>query len=187
MRRGLSVWLLIVNMSLSLTLTGFGQDSAEKKEERAPDTPAEQPKKDADTPAVALRQFLTSMTAHDEEKLKSVAMPDDDLDILLEGEKPTAATLARMQLAMTLSPMKRLKVGDEIKLPGGRTLKIDETRVNRTRQSITAMGSPIPFDVQLIEEKWKVNPQPLIAARKAAKKAMEQNKQREAAENEAGK
>ena len=82
--------------------------------------------------------------------------------------------------------MKRLKAGDEIKLPGGRTLKIDETRVNKTRQSITAMGSPNPFDVQLIEGKWKVNPQPLIAARKAAKKAMEQNKQREAAEKEAG-
>lgn len=183
----LSVGMLTSIMLFSLNAVGFGQEAAEKKEEKAPDTPAQQPKKDENTPEGALTKFLIAMTAHDKDGLKSVAIPHDELDLLFVGEKPTASTLAGFHFALALSPMKRLKVGDEIKLPGGRSLVMDKTRVNETRQALTAIGAPIPFDVLMIDGKWKVDAGPVIAARKAAKKAIENNKKREAEKAEAGK
>ena len=44
MRAGLSVWALVAAMLLNLTIAGFCEDSSGKKDEKAPDAPADVPK-----------------------------------------------------------------------------------------------------------------------------------------------
>jgi hypothetical protein len=83
--------------------------------------------------------------------------------------------MAREQIAST--PLARLQVGDEVKIPGGKTLTLDESHINENRQQLMPAGSPLPMTVARQDGKWKVDASPIIASRKAAAKARAQQGQ----------
>jgi hypothetical protein len=120
------------------------------------------------TPESALRAFLFSVVSGDATVLKRVATPDKDIDWLLGGQRPPAPVVKQMKAHFDSMPIRAYKIGDEVTLPDGDKLVFDESRINANRAMLTFPDNPVPFELVRVQGKWKVNPAPLIAARKAA-------------------
>jgi hypothetical protein len=87
---------------------------------------------------------------------------------LLGGEQPPQRLLKQIKQAFEIMPIKRLKIGDKVDLPGGRTMTVDESRVNENRLLLQMERDPLPWTLVKRKGAWKVDPSPVIAARKAA-------------------
>ena len=73
-------------------------------------------------------------------------------------------------MAAASAPIQQLKVGETVTMPGGKTLTVDDSMVNEDTAMLTMQGNPIPFTLKRGDAGWKVDPAPMIAARKAAAK-----------------
>jgi len=122
----------------------------------------------AATPEIALNGFLVAMIDADEAGVRAMALPHPDLSLLWKGQCPPPGQRALMKSMFDAKNFRSLKVGDEVRLPGGKTLVLTADRVNETRQSIAVAHLPIPFIVLKVGKRWKVDASPIIAARKAA-------------------
>ena len=115
-----------------------------------------------------MRNFLLAMLEGDEQELRKWSLPHKDLDLLLGGQRPPQEVLKQIKQAFETTPIKRLKVGDKVELPGGRTIAVDKSRVNENRQLLQMERDPLPWTLVKKKGAWKVDPSPVIAARKAA-------------------
>jgi hypothetical protein len=125
------------------------------------------PEQASETEAV-LKRFLTALLTHDEGELRATSIADPDLAILLEGTPTPASGIEGEKNAIAAGKFRHLKVGDEVKLPGGANLVLDNTHVNANQEQIVWNNGPIPFILEKKRDGWKVNAAPLVVARKAA-------------------
>jgi hypothetical protein len=125
-------------------------------------------------PEATLAAFMVAVMTCDKEKIEQLILPNPESSILAEGQPmpPAAAIAARLYFA-ALS-YQRFKVGDTVNLPGGRTLLVTDRLVNADSQFITFSDNPVPFLLVRKDGIWKVDPGPLIAARKGAARARKQ-------------
>lgn len=162
-----------------LALTAFAsvslacsQDQS-NPEAKSTDPPSQTAAEEAGGPESVLRQFLSSMSAGDSDSIKVLALPNDDIAMLWTGDKPSAVVIETMQKFYRTAEIKRLKVGDQFKLPNGKTMVFDASHINDKRQQLSLPGWPLPFILVKTEKLWQVDASPVITARKIAKAAKE--------------
>lgn len=139
---------------------------------------AEVVKPEPSEPEVAAREFLLAMLSGDEAAVRRWSLPHAEIAMLWSSPAPPEAIAQARQYAEQLS-FTRLQVGDVIQLPGGKTLTLDETHVNENRAQLMAPDAPIPFILVRGEERWRVDPSPLIASRKTVAAMMARREQRD--------
>jgi hypothetical protein len=120
------------------------------------------------TPEDALRVFLFALAARDEAKLRGVALPDGELDVLLKGPSAQPEEIARLKVQLNEKPIRRLKAGDPVKMPDGETRVIKPDDVREGRVVLWAAGEPLPSRLENVDGHWKVFARPFILARKSA-------------------
>lgn len=123
------------------------------------------------TPQGAFQTFFLAMITQNHDKLHEAALPDKDLDVLLEGEKPPARVVDRLKTEIADMKFRVLKPGDVVELPGGKKLTIKPSEVDETHAVIMAPGDPVPTRCVKLESKWKIDASVIIAARLAANEA----------------
>lgn len=130
------------------------------------------------SPEGVLLEFIVAVAACNSERIERVSVPHPDAIVLSQGQPapPEAQAIMRKTLPNTFS---RLKVGDQVKLPNGDAVVVDETHVNEDRIEINAAGAPVPFILARYEGAWKVEPDPLIHARLAARRALNRDSEDE--------
>ncbi len=122
------------------------------------------------TPDAALRTFLLALAARDEAALRAVALPDAELNVLLEGPKAAPDQLAISKARLEMKPFRRLKAGDPVRVPNGETLVIKPDDVRDGRVVLWPDGAPLPSRLQNVDGHWKVFARPFITAAKSVLK-----------------
>lgn len=172
--------LLLVALIGVRTLEARGQEVA--KEDSAPPKTAET--KSDEKPEAALRTFLIGMFEQDAEALRGVILPTEqvDFDWLVKGPRLPDDVRKGLRAEIAEIEFKRLKVGDEIKL-AGRPYVVTERDVAKDRVALLPPDHPMFYRLRQVDNAWRVDPSPLIAARKAAdisRKRAEKAKQQQA-------
>lgn len=147
---------------------GRGIEGAGERPGRATPGPSARVSLADTTPEAALKSFLLAMAAHDAETLRAVALPDPDLDWLLKGPAASPELLARIKTRLEEQPMRRMKAGDPVRMPGGEARVIHPEDVRQGRVVLWPEGAPLPSRVENVDGRWRVFARPFIAARKAA-------------------
>lgn len=132
-----------------------------------------------------LRRFQLAVISADEKGVCALALPHDELEILWSGKAPNAIQKALIANQMKNMPMRPLEVGETIKVPtskGPVEYVVKGSDVNENAAFLLPEGAPIPTRLKRIDETWRVDAAPMIAARKAAKAAAEARKRAEAGE-----
>ena len=111
---------------------------------------------------------MLALVSGDEDVLKKNSIPHKDLGILLSANRPPPEAVAQMKEMFGKLPLTQLKIGDSIKLPNGKEIIMNETHISEDRVMLNFPNNPLPFQLVRKENKWRVNPKPLISARKAA-------------------
>lgn len=121
-------------------------------------------------PETVVRQFMVSVLIHDNDLLRAVVIPTDpaELDWLMRGEVPPPQVHEQIREFFSTIPIERLGVGDKVALPQGGELTLGPQHVNADRMQLMIDDAPLPTTVIRIRGQWRVDPRPLIAARKAA-------------------
>jgi hypothetical protein len=125
-------------------------------------------KLDDETPEDAFRTFMVAVLTHDEATLREIALPADGFEWLLSGQAAPASAAAAMKEQLARQPIRRLKAGERINLPRGRTMAVGAEEVGPDRAVLLPEGEPIPTRLQKVQGHWKVDARPIIAGRKAA-------------------
>jgi hypothetical protein len=147
--------------------------SARGQQQQAPRAdPPQAPAKPAyaqDTPESAFKSLLVAMAVGDEAALGKLALPDEEFAYLLAGDHiaPDQAEGFRKAVVDKIV-LKRLKAGDEVKLPNGQVLKVAPEEVTEDRAVILPQGPPLPLFAYRDKADWKLDARPIIAGRKAA-------------------
>jgi hypothetical protein len=123
------------------------------------------------TPQGAFQTFFLAMITQNRDKLHEAALPDKDLDVLLEGEKPPARVVDRLKIEIAEIKFRVFKPGDVVELPGGKKMTIKPSEVDETHAVIMAPGDPVPTRCVKLDGKWKLDASVIIAARLAANEA----------------
>jgi len=171
-----------------ILLTAMSQSPETKA--KAPETKAKAPDSKkatkpapAATPEEAFRAFMLAIITLDEPTLRAVSLPNDELGVLLKGQAATGAAEEMIRAQMPNQKFRRLKAGDEVKLPAGtRTLIVRPDEVGADRVFLLPEGPPMakmyPMGVRKVDGGWRVDATPLIYSRKAvARKQAEREKQ----------
>lgn len=145
-----------------------GSMSKALRGKRQPSAAVEKPP--SSTPEDALRTFILALAAQDETVLRAVTLPDPEIDWLLKSQPLGRDQLERMKIRLQQMPMKRLKAGDRVKLPGGQIGIVNPADVRKGRVVILPEGAPLPSRVEFLDGHWRVYARPFISARKAAEK-----------------
>jgi hypothetical protein len=124
--------------------------------------------RDDRTADATLRTFLMAMEAGDEDTLREVTLPNPDFDWLLRGEMAHARELRDLKQQVLKARVERLKQGDRVRITAKEVHVILPTEVGRDRGALKIPGAPAYAPMQLVKGHWKVDPSPIIAARKAA-------------------
>ena len=133
----------------------------------------------AATPEEAFRTFLVAMMTRDEATLRAVTLPTDDFDWLLRGQALRADQVEQFKAEVAQQPIRSLKPGDEITLPGNRKVpRVLPEEVTAERAVLLPEGSPIPSRLRKVDGRWRVDATPIIAGRKAADAARKKAAQR---------
>ncbi len=162
---------LVVGTALSCLVLVTSAARAQAPPTDAPKEPA-RPAYLQDTPEAAFRSLLLAMAVGDEPALRRLALPDEDFAFLLKGDHvpPDQAENFRKAVVEKVV-LRRLKAGDEVKLPGGRVLKVAPEEVTENRAVLLPEGPPLPLFAYRFKEGWMLDVRPVIAGRKAAEAA----------------
>ena len=125
----------------------------------------------AGSPEQALRIFLIAMMTKDEATLRAVTLPTDDFDWLLRGQAVPSDQAEAFKAQMARQPIRALKPGDVITLPGNRKVTVHKEEVTADRAVLLPEGAPVPNRVRRLDGRWRVDATPIIAGRKAAEAA----------------
>jgi hypothetical protein len=122
------------------------------------------------TPEDALRTFMIALVAIDEAALRiiTVPVPDAELAWLLRGQAAPPEVIKELKAGLAKTPIKRLKEGERVTLPGNRVYVVRPGEVGEDKAVLLPDRAPQPTRLQKIRGHWKVSAEPFIAARKAA-------------------
>jgi len=138
-------------------------------------TPPDAPRPDglvADATAdQALRTFFLAMNLRDEPTLRAVTLPAEGFEALLTGKPIAGAQALAARAGLAVQPIRVLKPGDEVTLPGNRKMTVKPEEVADDRAILMPEGAPVPTRLQKVAGRWKVDARPIIVARKAAEAA----------------
>jgi hypothetical protein len=115
-----------------------------------------------------LRRFLVALISHDEAEIRATTIENPDAAILWQADPNSVPGDDAAKQLLNSITFQHLKIGDEVSLPGGGKVLMDEGQVNERRQQVTFTGNPVPFTLVKAVDGWKVDPGTMIAARKAA-------------------
>lgn len=121
------------------------------------------------TADAAVRTFLMAMEAGDEETLRQVTLPNPEFDWLLRGELTRPREIRELKQQVLKARVDRLKQGDRVQIAPNDVHVILPSEVGRDRAALRIHGAPAYAPLHLVRGHWKVDPAPMIAARKAAK------------------
>lgn len=123
------------------------------------------------TPEDAVRAFIIAVSTKNELLLRSIALPMDGLEILLQGESIPEQRRAEFLASIHSLKLRRLAINETITIAGEGSVTMDADRVNESRVQITFPNNPIPFDVLRAKNGlWWVNPEYVIESRRSAMK-----------------
>lgn len=118
-----------------------------------------------------LREFLLALGNLDEKKLRSISLPHDGFEMLLKGQAVPEEARMNFEMFVKQTPIRALKAGETLNLPGGRTLKVDPAEVSGENAMLMFGRDPLPHKLRNVNGEWKIDPSTIIAARKAAEAA----------------
>ena len=98
----------------------------------------------------------------------AVTLPNPDLDWLLRGEMTTARELKEVKDQVRKARVERLEQGDLVRITPQEAHVIRPAEVGRDRAALRIQARRPMRPLQLVKGHWKVDPSPIIAARKAA-------------------
>ena len=87
---------------------------------------------------------------------------------LLRAEMTTARKLEEVKDQVRKARVERLKQGDRVRITPREVHVILPAEVGRDRAALKIQGEPAYAPLQIVKGRWKVDPAPFIAARKAA-------------------
>jgi hypothetical protein len=122
-------------------------------------------------PENVLREFLLALGTLDEKKLRSISLPHDGFEMLLKGQAVPEEARMNFETFVKQTPIRALKAGDTLNLPGGRTLKVDPADVSEENAMLMFGRDPLPHRFRKVNGDWKIDPSSIISARKAAEAA----------------
>ncbi len=125
----------------------------------------------AKTPEQALWTFLVAIATKDEETLRAVTVSTDDFDWLMKGEGVPADKRNEFKAVVARQPIRALKAGDEVSLPGNRKTTVAADEVSDDRAVLLPEGAPLPNRLRKVDGLWRVDATPIVAGRKAAEAA----------------
>lgn len=161
--------MFAVILLLSSTFLSQTSDSSTKAPtDRTAQTETSNGKAAAATPEQALRTFLAAMITQDEKSLRAVTLPAKDLEWLLKGKPVPADLIENIKSQIANQPIRVLKPGDVITLPGNRKLTVQPDEVTKDRAFLLPEGMELPSRLRKVDGRWRVDATPMIAARKAA-------------------
>ena len=160
--------LAAVATSAGFVLATFAASATTTAPATAPATATRAAPAALDTPEAAVHELLLAMLAGDKDRINRCTWPDEGREILVENQPLSGAQRLQLELQYRAMPLTRLKVGDTVKLAGGKSVVMDTSRVNAEIQQLTNADLPFPFSVELDGKDWKVDARPLIASRRAA-------------------
>jgi hypothetical protein len=126
--------------------------------------------KEVEAAESAVRQFMMAVIFRDRELLKQHIIPFDrgELNWLTMGQAAPPELRDEYRKYFEALPIKRLEIGDIVDVPGAGPLVLDARHVNSTKMQLLPQDAPIPMIVIRTDEGWRVDPEPVIAGRKAA-------------------
>jgi hypothetical protein len=123
------------------------------------------------------------MVSNDKETIREITVPNPDAAVLWSGQKVPDEAIEMIKKELESAKCRELKVGDVFVLPNKKELKITDKMVNEDNKmfvpTIGGQEMPTPLAARKTKGQWKVDAGPLIAARLAAKKAMEEHRQQQ--------
>jgi hypothetical protein len=123
----------------------------------------------AETPETAVRMFVIAMLSRDEKTLRAVTLPTPDFAVLMAGQTPTPEQLSTMKAEFSKVPLKTVKPGERISLPGRRPMAVSNDDVTGDRAMVLLPPEPsVPLKLKKIDGGWCVDAAPVIAGRKAS-------------------
>jgi hypothetical protein len=121
------------------------------------------------TPEGAYKTFILAMATGDEPALRGITLSPEGIDWLLAGEHlPPERVGAFRQAVVDKLQIRRLKAGEQIKLPGGRVTRVKAEEVGADRAVLMSEGMPVPTRCVRVKGRWRVDARPVVASRRAA-------------------
>ena len=122
------------------------------------------------TPEDALRNFIIAMFIQDVAALRAITLPTDPAEFkwLVGGQPIPPDQLEEIKAQMKRVPIRVLKPGETVTLSRDRKVTVRPEEVGADRAILLPEGAPMPTRLRKIEGRWRVDPTPIIAARKAA-------------------
>lgn len=175
--------LLAIATLLALTAPldpcGLSHPSADAQEGPTGAPTQAQPEPFPNTPEGSYKSFFVAMAIGDEPALRAVALPVEGFEWLLMGQRVPADQVAALRKAVLEQMVVRpLKVGESVRMPEGPTYEVKPDDVSDDRAMVIQDTAPLPIRCRKVDGRWKVDPTPIIAARKAAEAARQRSAQR---------
>ena len=123
------------------------------------------------TPELVLRQFLIAVFKSDEAAIRRTALARPDMEVLWVVPSPPPAKPLTMfergfvMLVVHFLPVRRVRVGEVLTLPGDLRMHVNENDVNDGRLLLEVLGFDLPFILVKTDGRWRVDPGPVINVR----------------------
>ena len=113
----------------------------------------------------ALRLVLKARWIGDQEILRLHCLEHPEIELLFNTPFKGAAAERLAELSSKV-PIRELRCGDSTNLASGKQLTVTDSMVNKNLKLFVTNQDPEPFSAHLIGGSWKIDPQPLITAKK---------------------
>ncbi|GAA5507415.1 SHD1 domain-containing protein [Novipirellula caenicola] len=120
------------------------------------------------SPEDVLRQFLVALAGGNRRQVVTLILPHPNAAVLLQGEAAPPQVVAEMKKQIASEEIRRLKLGEKVSLPGGRTMTVGDEDVSTERVLLQIPNHPIPYSLIRKKNGWRVDAAPIIQARVAA-------------------
>jgi hypothetical protein len=110
------------------------------------------------------------MQVDDAPLIESLAGPltQGDLALLMSNQRPTLSKEIQLQQGAALQ-IRHLQPGDVVPLEDGSEFTVPPHELETKNQWLMIQTIPMPLRLHKLEDRWQVDVEPLIAARRAAK------------------
>lgn len=122
----------------------------------------------AETPEGAIRTFIVAMMTKDAAVLRSVTLPADGLDVLLQGQAISPDAVEGFKAQVAGLPVQLLKAGEEVTLADGRKYKARAEGVGPDCAVVLPKGASFPVLCRKDDGRWRVDAAPIIASMKGS-------------------
>jgi hypothetical protein len=118
------------------------------------------------TPDEAIKTLITADMFKDEAAARAVFLPAQDLEVFWQGERRDSNLAASLYRITIKKPTRILKAGDTVSLKGYAMYTVTEKDLGADYTLITHPRWPVLIKAYLVDGKWKIQPDPIIAYQK---------------------